>query len=1009
MIGQPMPPPSAPDLAAHADFLRRLAASLMRSPDLAEDAVQETLLLSLRRPPAAGAAPRGWLVGLLRNVVRNLRRGEARRAARERRAAPPSRAQPELLREREGLRARLVAAVLALPDPLREVLLLRYDAGLPPREVARLTGRPVATVHDRLARGLSLLRARLGDQEPPGDPAERRRSLRAGLAALGEGASQAAPLGLAGAGLALGKPLLAVGTALLLVAGAWWAAADRPRPSPPAATGGPLPAEARAGSPSLARAAPTLAGGAPEGPAAALPREPGVFGAVVASVGARPVAGARVVAWRLAPPGPFGEAPTDLEGAFALSGADAAVGPLHLVVTHPGFAPARLERVHPGLEPLRAELEPAAFLVGRLVFPSPAHPAFAGARLLARSQPPRPMGEASDALTGDLRPTFPEHVGLDAQTPASEGGFRLGPLRAGTYALVLSCEGLAPLELGGAASHDPGSGVAVPMGATVDLGELRVPPVEPVRVRVLDAGTEQPLLRAAFFGVHEHVQRVVLTTALEALPGDPPGTYLVPCFRGSAALNATHLRVTAPGYGPLDAAWVNHFSDEPHVVRLHAAAAVEGVVADADGRPLADALVIVRTASDELARAWAAADARGAFRFEGLPALTELQVLAISPGAADVHALAGVRLEPGRTARLNLGGPGATALEGRLTRAGLPVAGVLVSLLGPEGRRLQLETRATGRFAFAGLEPGTRRLFLALGPGAGSLEAACAVEEGRTTQVEIGLAPPVPGRVAFTGLGGDPVERPSADGPLHVVARGTGPDGRRWTVEAPVEPGGAGGFLLSLPSGGGSSWSLSVEEEHALTLAPLVAVLPPPPGAAPLVLPVVIDPRDGSYEILALDAESGAPVPRATFEGGWREVASAGTLGADATLRGTGASLAEHVFRLHGPRHVSAEVRFTLTPTDRHVRLELRLARAEAVRIVAVEAPGAAAEAGVRAGDLLVRHGARPVTCVEELAAAVAATRPEEPVELELVREGSPLTLRARGGRLGVRLVNARR
>ena len=156
-----MPPPSAPDLAAHADFLRRLAASLLRSPDLAEDAVQETLLLSLRRPAAAGAAPRGWLVGLLRNVVRNLRRGEARRAARERRASPPSRSQPEALRERERLRARLVAAVLALPDPLREVLLLRYDAGLPPREVARLTGRvvqlPAQGPHD-IERFLATLR-----------------------------------------------------------------------------------------------------------------------------------------------------------------------------------------------------------------------------------------------------------------------------------------------------------------------------------------------------------------------------------------------------------------------------------------------------------------------------------------------------------------------------------------------------------------------------------------------------------------------------------------------------------------------------------------------------------------------------------------------------------------------------------------------------------------------------------------------------------------------------------
>ena len=55
-------------------------------------------------------------------------------------------------------------AVLALDEPWREVLLLRYVQGLEPAEIARRLGIPGSTVRNRLAHGLELVRARLDRQ-----------------------------------------------------------------------------------------------------------------------------------------------------------------------------------------------------------------------------------------------------------------------------------------------------------------------------------------------------------------------------------------------------------------------------------------------------------------------------------------------------------------------------------------------------------------------------------------------------------------------------------------------------------------------------------------------------------------------------------------------------------------------------------------------------------------------------------------------------------------------------
>ncbi|MBL8862425.1 MAG: sigma-70 family RNA polymerase sigma factor [Planctomycetes bacterium] len=150
------------ELLIHRDFLRRLARELVADEAERQDLEQQVWLQALHRPPRERAALRGWLATTARNVLANARRSAARRAAREELAAHAERtpAVDEVL-ARESVRESVLRAVLALDEPFREALLLRYYEGLPPRDIATRLGLSAATVRSRLARGLERLRARL--------------------------------------------------------------------------------------------------------------------------------------------------------------------------------------------------------------------------------------------------------------------------------------------------------------------------------------------------------------------------------------------------------------------------------------------------------------------------------------------------------------------------------------------------------------------------------------------------------------------------------------------------------------------------------------------------------------------------------------------------------------------------------------------------------------------------------------------------------------------------------
>ncbi|MEO0661528.1 MAG: sigma-70 family RNA polymerase sigma factor [Planctomycetota bacterium] len=154
-------------LLAQRDWLLGLARRLSRTEADADDLVQGTYAVALSAPGAAVRAPRAWLASVTRSLAG---RGAARdraRAERERASVrdgdAPSAADLAARTEAFGL---LANCVVALPEPYREAVLLRYFEGLSPSAVGERLGVPASTVRTRLARALSKLRAELAARDP---------------------------------------------------------------------------------------------------------------------------------------------------------------------------------------------------------------------------------------------------------------------------------------------------------------------------------------------------------------------------------------------------------------------------------------------------------------------------------------------------------------------------------------------------------------------------------------------------------------------------------------------------------------------------------------------------------------------------------------------------------------------------------------------------------------------------------------------------------------------------
>jgi len=144
-------------------WIHALAKRLVADPHLAADLAQDTTLSALEREPDERGPLRGWLATVMRNNLAKLRRGDTNRSAREREDARGTVLEPSAhdVVEKAETHRNVVLSVLALEEPYRSTLLMRFFEQLSYDEIARRTGVTPAAVNSRVTRGLEQLRARL--------------------------------------------------------------------------------------------------------------------------------------------------------------------------------------------------------------------------------------------------------------------------------------------------------------------------------------------------------------------------------------------------------------------------------------------------------------------------------------------------------------------------------------------------------------------------------------------------------------------------------------------------------------------------------------------------------------------------------------------------------------------------------------------------------------------------------------------------------------------------------
>jgi RNA polymerase sigma factor (sigma-70 family) len=142
----------------HRDRVARVAYLLLGDSDQAQDAAQEAFLIGWRdlrrlRDPALF---RPWVTGVVVNLCRRRRRAAARAWRAPDRQSGGREMAPD---EGDAVAVRLAVrgAVVALPRPMREVVVLRFYGGFAEAEIAKALGIATGTVKSRLGRARNRL------------------------------------------------------------------------------------------------------------------------------------------------------------------------------------------------------------------------------------------------------------------------------------------------------------------------------------------------------------------------------------------------------------------------------------------------------------------------------------------------------------------------------------------------------------------------------------------------------------------------------------------------------------------------------------------------------------------------------------------------------------------------------------------------------------------------------------------------------------------------------------
>ena len=727
-----MASPATAELLAQRAWLHELAACLVRDEAERDDLVQETWLAALERPPQGELRP--WLATVLRNRWRFARRTRARRGDRELERGEarlaPSAAE---LAEQAELQGVLVRAVLALEEPYRSTVLLRYFGERSSAAIAAQEGVPEGTVRSRLKRALDQLR----DELDRANGGERRRWALAlvPLARLARGSAGSAAMGWATAGVLV---LLVACWSLLRQRGTELSGAEIAR------------AESATAAPELVHAAsalPERASLAGEAVSAAT-TAPFVAGArlelLVLDPDSRPIAGARVAVSNATNDTGF-EAASDELGRFRLPDAIWTSKYLNVRVEAEGFVHHHetLSRGSFSWSSLVALYLPrATVLEGRLTDRDTARPIEGVELRLLHSFCEQPLARATSAGDGSFR--------LENAPRGHEVEL---VLRSPRYPLTqrivqISSSASAPLELA--------------LSAGIEL-----------RGRVVDAWSGAPLEGVRAFYERNWYGGSPADGALELARSDASGELRL--RRG--AEGEREVLFVRPGYCSLR---LSPSRDDFEVAMLPVAV-VEGVLRDDAGRTLEGGTVTLggrwsltwpskltlvaaptspftRLSPDDplfIPEVSTRTDEHGRFRIEVVPGLADSSLIATAPQGSRVETL-GTPLQPGETARIEVALPSSGTITGVLRINGEPGPGVVkcfragkvlaIGWAGVDGA-FEVHGVAPGRVVLRACPDELEQVYQRTGPDLAEVEVVPGEAVAVTLDVELALGT-IRGRVA---------------------------------------------------------------------------------------------------------------------------------------------------------------------------------------------------------------------------------------------------------------------
>ena len=781
------------------------------------------------------------------------------------------------------------------------------------------------------------------------------------------------------------KKLAAVVMLLLVLGGVWWStrAPDDTPFSDPEDDAELLAGLQDAPDPSLA-----VGAKAEEAPATPDARTVMVRGRVFVAGTQKPIPGARVRAFSYAQQAIY-ETVTDDVGHFALPETEDAKGPHHLVVTHAEHAGQVVRHVFASQDPLSVGLDAGGWLTGRVV-DADDNPVTAY-HIRAHSTASRGH-DLRNPHRSLIAAAVPASVADNAakQVVSADGTFRIGPLGAGKYTLVVAPTGRHPLRF--PTKRITGLGFEVAADADRDVGTLQLGRDGAITVWVVDSKTGERLDDVVFEG--RTSAKGGARYPMEVLGRTRHGAYRIAAyFRDKRNLSGGAFVVKKAGYVDGKGAFNGAPPRRGLVVRMQRGGTQHVVARLNDGSPAAGSVVYVRRTDDHTLVHVQTLDENGRLETRLLPPGVDLQLFVLDPQLSQVLSTARFTVRNGANTPIRIGGSDVTAIAGTVRVRGRPEASVLVVLDSGERQRTRVMTSADGSFRLDNVPAGVATLFYNVGEHRAMVHRGVQIEEGQVTDASLDLKHVLKGQVVFVG------ERLSPDFGEPGVTFEQGDPKVPGGVAITVRLGKDDAFSTLLPTPGTyrakpETVDYSVDREQQIEI-----------GEDPILDARVVltrDPGDTVIRLHVIDAKTKEPLDDVESgfvqnnTSGWRSSQEKGVVD---MLR---MHLGPVDFKVSAPGYVEAPLRVTVEAQPKLQEHTVALHRANALRITKIKEEGQAAEVGLKVGDVVTHYAGEPIPSRKALGAAMIANARSSVIVLKARRGDESLEFELKPGPIGI-------